>query len=498
MKKLTLITITAVLLIVAGGCTTGRMASTGVYYDDIYYAPDLTKANKEQAFAPVPSIVKEEEKQIKKEENRQIRNYERSNLSREQRDTRDFSEIQNKYASILADDETENVDSLLYYNDETGYWVDGFEGSEMDRDYAERLIRFHGPFTRISYWSPLYNQFVYFNDPDWNVYVDGNYAYAFPTWSNPWYDSYRYNWSSPWHSSFYFGIGSYWGYPYSSYYSWYDPFYSSYYSWGFGWPYYHYPYYNHWYHPYHHYYSHDNNRRGVYRGLRPSMRTSNTRYSNTSPSRSSNTLKRTGSNTGRTVRTTPSGTRIIQNADGSTIATNSKRNTQRIISGSATLKSEGQSSQSRSISRYQGGSGASSGTIQTRSRRSSTPTYSQPGNASRPSYNRTGSYSRPSNSNTRTYNSNSDLKSGSQTQRKTTVRSQTRTYNSGSSSQQRSNIRTRSYTPSQSGASRSSSSYRSTPTRSSGSSYSGSRSSSSSGSRSSGSSSGNTVRRGRR
>jgi hypothetical protein len=180
MKKLVLITTTAVLLIVAGGCTTGRMASTGVYYDDIYYAPDLTKENMEQAFAPVPDIAKEEKKEIKKEERELVREYERSELDREQRDTRDFSEIQEKYASILADEDTEEVDTMIYYNDETGYWVNGFDGSEMDRDYAERLIRFHGPFTRIPYWSPLYDQFVYFNDPDWNVYVDGNYAYAFP------------------------------------------------------------------------------------------------------------------------------------------------------------------------------------------------------------------------------------------------------------------------------------------------------------------------------
>ena len=501
MKKLVLITTTAVLLIVAGGCTTGRMASTGVYYDDIYYAPDLTKENMEQAFAPVPDIAKEEKKEIKKEERELVRDYERSELDREQRDTRDFSEIQEKYASILADEDTEEVDTMIYYNDETGYWVNGFDGSEMDRDYAERLIRFHGPFTRIPYWSPLYDQFVYFNDPDWNVYVDGNYAYAFPTWSNPWYDRYRFDrWSTPW--SFSFGYSSFWGDPYYyGYYGygWYDPFYSPYYSWGYyNWPYYHRPYYSYWHHPYYHdrYYSKDY-RKDVYRGIRPSM-SSNTRYSGTS--QGSNTLKRGSEDDGRTVRTTRSGTRIIRNSDGSTTVVNTEGNTQRAIRGTATLKSDGNEQEERSISRYRG-SGASTGTVQTRTRRSSTPTYSQPDNASKPSYNRTSSYTRQVRSTSRS-GSNDDLKSGSSNINRTTrssVRSQTRSYNTGSSSQQRSSVRSRSYTPTQRSSSsssfnRSSSSGRST------SSYSGSSSSGtrSTGSSSSGSSSGRTIRGGRR
>lgn len=497
MKKLGLITTAAVLLIVSGGCATGRMASTGVYYDDIYYAPDLTKETMEQAFAPVPSIAKEEQKEIKQEERQLIRSYQSSDLAKEQRDTRDFSDIQQKYASILADEDKDEVDSLIYYNEETGYWVGGFDGSEMDRDYAERLIRFHGPFTRIPYWSSLYDQFVYFDDPNWNVYVDGNYAYVFPTWSNPWYDRYRYDrWNTPWHFSF--GYSSFWGDPfYYGYYGigWYDPFYSPFY---YGWPYYHRPYYSHlWYHPYHHPIYRDKHKdRYVYKGIKPTL-SSNTRRVSTATTQS-NTLKRSSGEAGNTITTTPSGTRIVQNADGSTNVISSNGNTQRVIQGSGqeTLKSATRSSsQERTISRYQG-SGASTGTVQTTSRRSSTPTYSQPDNASKPSYNRASSYTRQvrsSNVSTQYLKSGS---SGSSTGRSVSTPSRTYNYNSGSSTLRRTNVQRSTYTPSRSSSS--SSGYRSTSTTRSSSSYSGSSSSGSQSSGSSGSSSGSTIRSGRR
>ena len=89
-----------------------------------------------------------------------------------------FSQIKNEYASVLKDENIQNADTLIYYNDETGYWVNGY-GSDFDRSYAERLIRFHGPAIRIPYYSPLYSEIVYFNSYDWNVYVDGGYAMQF-------------------------------------------------------------------------------------------------------------------------------------------------------------------------------------------------------------------------------------------------------------------------------------------------------------------------------
>ncbi len=488
------------ILLVAGGCNTSRIASPGVYYDDIYYIPGATRDNVETAFSPVPSIAQEETKVLKKEATQQAQAYEKSDLARAQRDTRDFTEIQNKYASLLADENQEEVDSLIYYNEETGYWVDGFDGSEMDRDYAERLIRFHGPFTRIPYWSPLYDQFVYFNDPNWNVYVDGNYAYAFPSWSNRWYDSYRFNsWGNPWRFSF--GFGSSWGYPsywggyYGGYYGMYDPFYSPFYS-SFYWnrPYYYgyHPYNYGYYGGYNHHHHNNVARRDVQNGLKPGM-SSNTRYSN--GSNTINSLK--GSNESQTRSTTITGqdTRVTRNTDGSSTITNGTTTYQRPVRRSSSLKSESTGTSSGTVSRYQG-SGTSTGTVQTQSRRTTTQSYSQPQQSSRPAYNQA-TYTRPSSTRTTTgtvQSQSSTLKSGTTS----STPSRTSTYNRGSSTTQRTTVETRSYTPSRSSSSSSSSSYNRSSSSSVRSSGSSSSSSSSSSSRSSGSSSGSTTRSGRR
>ena len=86
-----------------------------------------------------------------------------------------------------------------------GEWVTGeFDGSQEDYEYAERIIRFRNPRFAISISSPLYWDVVYGpNSWNWNVYTDGMYAYAFPTFSNPlWWDwrynSYGWGWNYGW------------------------------------------------------------------------------------------------------------------------------------------------------------------------------------------------------------------------------------------------------------------------------------------------------------
>ena len=71
-----------------------------------------------------------------------------------------------------------------------GEWVGGFDGSADDYEYATRIIRFRNPRYAIPVSSPLYFDVVYgLNTWDWNVYYDGLYAYAFPTFSNRlWWD----------------------------------------------------------------------------------------------------------------------------------------------------------------------------------------------------------------------------------------------------------------------------------------------------------------------
>ena len=148
-----------------------------------------------------------------------------------------------------ANDSTEN-------NQEQGHYLNGFKGTQSDQEYAERIRRFHNPKYEIFIGDPRYNDIYFLNDNDWNVYIDGSYAYVTPTWTNPawWnynyspYDYYGgYGWNNPWgYNNFYggfgfgfggyyddyFGFGGYYGYDYP-YYGYGYP-YSGYGSWGGG------------------------------------------------------------------------------------------------------------------------------------------------------------------------------------------------------------------------------------------------------------------------
>ncbi len=124
---------------------------------------------------------------------------------------------------------------------EYGEWVNSFNGSQDDYEYASRLLRFHNPRFAIPVGSSLYWDLVYGPGSfDWNVYSDGAWAYAFPTWSNPgyWNWRWRYDWAwnfgGPWYG--WYGRPWSWGFGYSwgwggSWYA-YDPWYYG----GWGWP----------------------------------------------------------------------------------------------------------------------------------------------------------------------------------------------------------------------------------------------------------------------
>ena len=105
-------------------------------------------------------------------------------------------------------------------DDNTGYYLNGFEGSQSDLEYAERIRRFHNPKFTIHISDPAYTD-IYFLDPtDWNVYIDNSYAFVTPTWTNPWYWNYTwapYSYSSlSWRWNFGFGSwGFSWGYGYT-------------------------------------------------------------------------------------------------------------------------------------------------------------------------------------------------------------------------------------------------------------------------------------------
>lgn len=148
---------------------------------------------------------------------------------------RDVDEYNRRYTS--ADEETVYVVEEEEDVEPAGEWVNGFEGTQEDYEYATRLIRFRSPRVAVPVSSPLYWDLVYTWSPfDWNVYTDGYYAYAFPTWSNPAWWSWRHD---PWH----------WNYGWSWHIGW-----GGFgFGWGWGDPWYHHYHYPYWgYYPHHH------------------------------------------------------------------------------------------------------------------------------------------------------------------------------------------------------------------------------------------------------
>jgi hypothetical protein len=443
----TLLQISAIALITLSGCATYQGNSASVYEDDIYYSPSNRAADFAETYSSSPAPDQLDAKQDNKTYSETKSTYVPSDNTQEE-DLRDFTSIQEEYTSLLTDDSVEEIDTTLYYDDQTGYWVDEYTGSKMDQDYAERLARFHGPVRGIPYWSPLYTEIIFGAGFDYNVYIEGDYAVVVPNWNSPYYWNWRYGrpysyglygWYSPWNS---WGWGMY-GY------SWYD--------WN-------YPYHrNYAYHPHHHhskssYIARDRAPRQAITNRVTSSRQAATSKSASSTgvtnigrsSRSSQTAQSTTSNAGRS-------TRASYNSGSSTTST-------------TTNSSEGRSSRTTYVPTYTRTTQNTSGTRSTYNRTSRTPS----------------SYSNNSNNNS----SRSNRSSSS-----TSSVSSKRTYNTGSSSTRSSSYKTRSSSTS----TRSSSpSYNSSTRSSSSKSGSSSRSSSGSSSRSSsGSSRSSSGSRGR-
>lgn len=220
-------------------CSSSKLNSLSQSNDDIYYNPKAKPVAVSDEYAPV--LI---DKQLQKSDNKVLSQKSRDLISQQgESDPRDFSAIQAQYAGLLTDRQATELDTVIYYNDDTGYWANGFSGSSYDQNYAERLVKFRGTFRGVPYWSPLYNDLVFFSSPDWNVYVEGNYAYMFPSWSNPFYNNYMYGPSFNWGMNFNFGF--------SFYNSWHSPwnYWNSPWNFGYGYPFWghrgYYPYY-HW------------------------------------------------------------------------------------------------------------------------------------------------------------------------------------------------------------------------------------------------------------
>ena len=335
---------------------------------------------------------------------------------------RDVDEYNRRYTS--ADEETVYVVEEDERAESEGEWVNGFEGTQEEYEYATRLIRFRSPRVAVPVSSPLYWDIVYMWSPfDWNVYTDGFYAYAFPTWSNPFWWNWRYD---PWH----------WNYGWSWHIGWGG--------FGFGWgwsdPWYHHHHYPYWgYHHHHHHHGpiwaggghiggswrdgfyYDNRRRsadrpnavrGDRRGTEGVRATRGNDRGTTVASRGNNSSSRTsgrvvaGRNTDDAVRSNNRGS-LVDNAVPA--SGRASRNTVSRSSNSSTDRSTGtytRSSNSRSSS---SGSAAKSSVRSSSSRSSS----SSSGNVSRSSSRSSRSSSSSSSYSTRSSSSSSSRSSGS-------------------------------------------------------------------------------------
>lgn len=141
-------------------------------------------------------------------------------------------------------------------------WINGFDGSDSDYEYAMRIIRFRNPRYAIPVSSPLYWDVVYggalWPSWDWNIYDDGLYAYVFPTTSNWHYwdymMSYPFGWSA-WGNHWSLHYGYHWGHHAGwQFYGhvWYDPWFNPYFH-GYNPGWYHGPHHTpHWSHYPHH------------------------------------------------------------------------------------------------------------------------------------------------------------------------------------------------------------------------------------------------------
>ena len=232
---------------------------------------------------------------------------------------RDVDEYNRRYTS--------KENTFSYQNDtlmvtekpfgERGEWVDGFEGSEMDYEYAMRLVRFKNPRYMIPVSSPMYWEVVNgtFCSWDWNVYDDGLYAYVFPSytnrlwwdwrfspgfygphfslsigWHDPWFSPWYGAWHSPWYGGYWGGYwGSYWGGYWGGYY---DGYWGHRHGWG-----------NSYYGPKYHY----NDRRGELYGR--SHRNSHISGGNRGNYVPSQNIRQIGDRRGRT------GGRVVRSSD---------------------------------------------------------------------------------------------------------------------------------------------------------------------------------------
>ena len=426
----------------------GIMGSASAQRDDLYFVPKKKKVEQVEERLVVAKVEKAEDearsvatapaKLLEMDEDTYNR---RGSYLTEQGDAvSEFAMDGEGFVLITEEGDTlwMNTDTLRLTRvmDDEG-WVNGFDGSDSDYEYAMRIVRFRSPRYAIPVSSPLYWDVVYggalWPSWDWNVYDDGVYAYVFPTASNHYYWDYR--------MSYPFGWGYHWGYPYGypyghhwGYYSgyhyghvWYDPWYN---------PYFHH--YNPGWHPGHHHVHHPHFGAGgpAWGGGRPKALPNHRTPTYASSGRSTASSSRTGATSGRTGS---SDTRRADNESG-------RNSSVRVITGNTGVVRSSSSNRtgsdevvrrstgSSSVSRSTGTGGVSRSSYAPQGSRSSesTTSYSR-SSTTRSSSSSSSSVSRSSSSNSSSGSSRSSYSSGSSSSSRSSYSSSS-SYSGGSSS----------------------------------------------------------------
>lgn len=379
--------------------------------DDLYYVPSKKKEAKIDIKAPVKetTVMVETETPIKvvvRDKKKQVRDIDEYNR---RYDSREYEFTEENDTLYIDEREVAELD---------GEWVNGFDGTEDDYEYAVRLIRFRNPLYAVSVGSPFYWNIVYgMSSWDWNVYTDGYNAYAFPTYTNSLWWNWRYG--PIWYNSYWSWYDYYWNYPY---YAWHSHYY---------------PYWHHHHHFYPSYvggrhYTHNaytNRASRVYRATASTRPNSSRLATNQSRSTSRRAVSTSGSR--QTVRTDGEGeSRQVRRGTSTTTSTRRVVGTR---NSSTSTREQGTSVRSE------------------RSTNSNRSTVTRSGsNRSDAASSRRSTYTRPSSTRT------TEATSGSSTRRNNTS---TYTHSNERSSTNRSSTSTRSYDSGSSSSSRSSSSF---------------------------------------
>ena len=161
------------LLIILSMLVTG-FAGAGSYIveDDIYYNPNDKNP-----------VVEKKEKEAQKElqEKAAVKKTLMATSDNHFRDVDEYNRRGESSDMTLEDIAANQKEDYVEYNvvDENGddgYYLNGFNGSDSDYEYALRIRRFHNPKFVVSVSDPFYSDIYFLDNNDLNVYISDNYA----------------------------------------------------------------------------------------------------------------------------------------------------------------------------------------------------------------------------------------------------------------------------------------------------------------------------------